>query len=45
MRYVQRLVLVVKTLTLLEKYTTEEQRFRLAKGLSAKDIHKEIFPV
>jgi hypothetical protein len=35
--------------TLLEDYTTKEQRsvvcFLWAKGLNAKDIHKEIFPV
>jgi hypothetical protein len=35
--------------TLLGEYTTEEQRsvvrFLWAKGLYAKDIHKEIFPV
>jgi hypothetical protein len=44
--HVQRLVTVVKMAIVLEKYTTEEQcsvvRFLLAKGLSAKDIHKEI---
>jgi hypothetical protein len=35
--------------TVLEEYITEEQRsvvrFLWAKGLNAKDIHKEIFPV
>jgi hypothetical protein len=35
--------------TVLEWRTTEEQRsvvtFLWAKGLSAKDIHKEMFPV
>jgi hypothetical protein len=35
--------------TVLEQYITEEQRsvvlFWGAKGLNAKDIHKEIFPV
>jgi transposase len=35
--------------TVIEEYTTEEERsvvrFLLAKGLNAKDIHKEIFPV
>jgi hypothetical protein len=35
--------------TVLEVFTTEEQpslvRFLWAKGLNAKDIHKEIFPV
>jgi hypothetical protein len=35
--------------TVLEEYTTEEQRsvvcFLWAKGLNAKDIHKEMFPV
>jgi hypothetical protein len=43
------MVLVVKLATVLEEYTTEEQRsvvsFWMAKGLNAKDIHKEIFPV
>jgi hypothetical protein len=33
----------------LEEYTTEDQisvvRFLWAKGLNAKDIHKEMFPV
>jgi hypothetical protein len=46
---VQRLVSVVKMATVLEEYTTEEQhfpvRFLWAKGLNAKDIHKEMFPV
>jgi hypothetical protein len=35
--------------TLLEESTTEERcsvsRFLWAKGLNAKDIHKEMFPV
>jgi hypothetical protein len=35
--------------TVLEECTTEEQRsvarFLWAKGLYAKDIHKELFPV
>jgi hypothetical protein len=35
--------------TVLEEYITEEQvrfvRFLWAKGLDAKDIHKELFPV
>jgi hypothetical protein len=35
--------------TVLEEYPTEEQsfvvRFLWAKGLDAKDIHKEVFPV
>jgi hypothetical protein len=35
--------------TVFEEYTTEEQRsvvrFLWAKGLSAKDIHKEMFTV
>jgi hypothetical protein len=35
--------------TLLEEYATEEKRslvrFLWAKGLNAKDIHKEMFPV
>jgi hypothetical protein len=39
----------VKMATLLEDYTTEEQRplmrFLWAKGLNAKDTNKEIFPV
>jgi hypothetical protein len=47
--HVQRLVSVVKLATVLEGYTTEEQRpvvrVLWAKGLNAKDIHKEIFPV
>jgi hypothetical protein len=46
---VQRLVSVAKMVTVLEKNTTEEQnsvvRFLWAKGLDAKDIHKEMFPV
>jgi hypothetical protein len=35
--------------TVLEEYTTGEQRFVVrflwAKGLNAKDIHKEMFPI
>jgi hypothetical protein len=47
---IQKLVSVVKMATVLEDCTTEEQRspvcFNLwAKGLNAKDIHKEMFPV
>jgi hypothetical protein len=46
--HVQRLVSVVKMVTALEECTTEEQRsvvnFLWAKGLNAKDIHKEMFP-
>jgi hypothetical protein len=45
--HVKRLVLVVKMATVLEECNTEEQRsvVRLSKarGLSAKDIHKEMF--
>jgi hypothetical protein len=46
--HVQRLISVVKMRTLLKECATEEQfsvvRFFLwAKGLNAKDIHKEIF--
>jgi hypothetical protein len=47
--HVQRLVSVVKIATVLEECTTGEQRsvvrFLWAKGLNAKDIHKEMFPV
>jgi hypothetical protein len=47
--HIQRLVSVVKLSTVLEKCTTEKQRsvVRLlwGKGLVAKDIHKEMFPV
>jgi hypothetical protein len=36
-------------MTVLDEYTAEEQRsvlrFLWAKGLNAKDIHKEMFPV
>jgi hypothetical protein len=43
------LVSVVKMATLLEGYTTEEQRSVVRilgiKGLNAKDINKEMFPV
>jgi hypothetical protein len=41
----------VKMATVLEEYTTEELRsvvrffFLWAKGLNAKDIYKELFPV
>jgi hypothetical protein len=44
-----RLVSAVKMATVLEKHTSEEHRsvvrFLWAKGLNAKDIHKEMFPV
>jgi hypothetical protein len=44
---VQRMISVVK-LTVLEVYTTEEQRsvvrFLWTKGLNAKEIHNEMFP-
>jgi hypothetical protein len=44
-----RLVLVVKMATVLEVCTTKEKcyimRFYRQKGLNAKDIHKEMFPV
>jgi hypothetical protein len=47
--HVQSLVSVVKMATVLEEYTTEDQRsivrFLWTKGLNAKDIHKEMFPV
>jgi hypothetical protein len=47
--HVQRLVSVVKMVTLLEKCTIEEQRsvVRLlcAKELNANDIHKEMYAV
>jgi hypothetical protein len=47
--HVYKLVSVVKMATMLEECTTEEQRsvvrFLWAKGLNAKDIHKEIFSV
>jgi hypothetical protein len=47
--HVERLVSVVKRATLLEEYATEKQhsvvRFLWAKGLNAKDIYKEMFPV
>jgi hypothetical protein len=43
------MVSVVEIATVFEDYTTEEQhsvvRLLCAKGLDAKDIHKEIFPV
>jgi hypothetical protein len=45
----QRLVSVVKMVTVLEDCNTKEQRFVVrflwAKGLNAKDIHNEIVPV
>jgi hypothetical protein len=47
--HVPRFVSVVKMLTVLEECNTEEQRyvvsFLWAKGLNAKEIHKEMFPV
>jgi hypothetical protein len=47
--HVQRLVLVVKMVTVLEEYITAEQRsvvcFLWAKGLNAKYIHTDIIPV
>jgi hypothetical protein len=48
--HVQTLVSVDKMATMLEAYTTEEQRsvvrfFCWAEELSTKDINKEIFPV
>jgi hypothetical protein len=43
------LVSVVKMATVLDECTTQQQRsavcFLSAKGLNAKDIHKEMFPV
>jgi hypothetical protein len=49
MRHVQRLISVTKMATMFEECTIEEQRsvvrFLWSKGLNAKDIHKEIFPV
>jgi hypothetical protein len=43
------MVLVVKMASVLEEYTTEEQpsivRPLWVKGLNAKNIHKQIFPV
>jgi Mg2+/Co2+ transporter CorB len=46
---VQRLVSVVRKATVPEEFATEELRsvVRLlwSKGLNAKDIHKEMFPV
>jgi hypothetical protein len=43
--HVQSLVSVVKMATLLQGYTTEEQRslvrFLWTEGLNAKDIHKD----
>jgi hypothetical protein len=46
--HVQRLVSVVKSATLLEEYSTEKQHSVVhlwAKGLNAKDIHTQMFPV
>jgi hypothetical protein len=47
--HVHRLVLIVKMATVLEDCTTKDKRsvvhFLWAKGLNAKDIHKEMFPV
>jgi hypothetical protein len=46
--HIQRLILVVNMATVLEEYTTQEQRsvvlYLWAKGFDAKDIHKEMFP-
>jgi hypothetical protein len=46
--HVQMLVSVVKMVTVLEVFTTENQRsvvrLLLEKELNANDIHKEIFP-
>jgi hypothetical protein len=45
----ERLISVVKMVTVLEECTNEEQcslmRFLCGEGLNAKDIHKNIFPV
>jgi hypothetical protein len=45
----QRLISVVKMVTLLEECNTEKQHFLVqflwAEQLSAKDIHKEMFSV
>jgi hypothetical protein len=47
--HVQWLVSVVRMASVLEECSTEEQhsdvRFLWAKGLNAKDIHREMFPV
>jgi hypothetical protein len=47
--HVQRLVSVVKIATVLQVCTTENHRSVVhslwPKGLNAKDIHKEMFPV
>jgi hypothetical protein len=48
--HVQGLVSEVKMTTVLEEYTTEEQRSAVrftfcAKGLNAKDIHNKVFLV
>jgi hypothetical protein len=47
--HVQRLVAVVNKMTVLEVNTTEERCIVVSccgkKRLSAKDIHKEMFPV
>jgi hypothetical protein len=49
MSHVKRLVSVVKMATVIEEYGTEEQRsvgrILWAKGLNAKDIHKEVLLV
>jgi hypothetical protein len=47
---VQKLVSVVKMVTILEECSTEEQNpvvclFLSAKELNVKDVHKEMFPV
>jgi hypothetical protein len=47
--HVRRLVLVVEVVPVLQEYATEEQlslvHLLWAKGLSTKNIHKEMFPV
>jgi hypothetical protein len=47
--YIQRLVLVLKMATVLDLCTIDEQHFVVyflwVKGLNAKYIHEEIFPV
>jgi hypothetical protein len=47
--HVQRLALLVKMATVLEEHATKEQRYIVrfvwAKGLNARYIHKEMFPV
>jgi hypothetical protein len=42
--YIKKLISVVKMATVLEQLSLV-RFFFVAKGLSAKDIHKEIFPV